>query len=107
MKDGEATLRQRIRQPDGSRPAKETSEKVAKLLGLHPLNGDGKLRVNKGALVIPDNFGVALVKPRPVIIPFHNVWSRLQELKAANGVIQGSPASQREAENLPEQIQLW
>jgi CRISPR-associated endonuclease Csn1 len=82
---GEAKLRQRIRQPDGSRPLKEALEKPAKLLGLAPTVGEGKLRANKGALVMPDNFGVALVEPEPVIIPFHKVWPRLRELKSVNG----------------------
>jgi hypothetical protein len=35
-------------------------------------------------LVISENFGVAL-DPTPVIIPFHKVYSRLQEIKRANG----------------------
>ncbi len=79
--DGEATIRQRIRQPDGTLPPpKETTEKVTKLLGLLP----GKLQENKGVLVIPDNFGVAL-DPEPTIIPFHKVWDRLKKLKLANG----------------------
>lgn len=81
IKDGEATLRQRIRQADGSRPKKEGTEKTTKLLGLEP----GKLQANKGVLVIPENFGVALVQPDPVIIPFHKVWTRLRELKTGNG----------------------
>ncbi len=80
IKDGQATIQQRIRQADGSRPLKQTEEKVTKLLGLQP----GKLSVNKGVLVIPDNFGVAL-EPQPTVIPFHKVWTRLQELKKANG----------------------
>jgi hypothetical protein len=59
-------------------------EKVGKLLGLEPISGTGKLKAIKGALVIPDNFGVAL-DPQPTIIPFHKVWTRLKELKKANG----------------------
>lgn len=80
VKDGEATLQQRIRQPDGTRPLKQAEERATKLLGLEP----GKLSANKGVLVIPDNFGVAL-DPQPAIIPFHKVWTRMKELKAANG----------------------
>ncbi len=80
VKEGEATIRQRIRQPDGKQPLKQAEEKVTKLLGLAP----GKLSTNKGVLVIPDNFGVVL-DPQPSIIPFHKVWTRLQELKTANG----------------------
>jgi hypothetical protein len=82
-KDEEVILKQRIRQPDGTRPEKITEEKRSKLLGLRPVNGSGKLAANKGALVIPDNFGVAL-DPQLAIIPFHKVWTRLQELKKAN-----------------------
>lgn len=84
VNDGEATIQQRIRQADNSRPVKRTEEKITKLLGLEPANGAGKLRANKGVLVIPDNYGVAL-DPQPTIIPFHKVWSRLQDLKNANG----------------------
>ena len=84
VKDGEATLRQRMRQPDGSRSEKIADEKSGKLLGLSPTNGSGKLAKNKGVLVIPDNFGVALTKPEPTIIPFHKVWTRLNELKQSN-----------------------
>lgn len=85
VEDGVATLRQRMRAPDGSRPTKETRENVQKLLGLTPENGPGKLAALKGALVIPDNFGVALDPAPPTIIPFHKVWSRLQRLTRANG----------------------
>lgn len=75
VKDGEAMLRQRIRQPDGSRPLKEGTEKTTKLLGLEA----GKLQTNKGVLVIPDNFGIAL-DPEPAIIPFHKVWTRILKI---------------------------
>ena len=84
VKGGEALLRQRIRQPDGSRPLKETREKVGKLLGLQSGGGIGKLQRNKSALVIPDNFGLAL-DPVPQIIPFHKVHVRLRDLKIQNG----------------------
>jgi hypothetical protein len=83
IKDGEATLEQRIRQPDGKRSTKTATEKVGKLLGIEPAGGEGKLKKNKGALVIPDNFGVAL-DPTPTIIPYHKVWDRVQELKLKN-----------------------
>ena len=85
VKENEVILRQRIRQPDGSRPEKIAEEKPGKLLGLNPRDGQSKLGKNKGVLVIPDNFGVALTKPEPTIIPFHKVWPRLSELKASNG----------------------
>lgn len=84
IKDGEALLRQRMRQPDGTRPVKETKEKIGKLLGLFPDGGIGKLQQNKAALVIPDNYGLAL-DPEPQIIPFHKVPVRLRELREKNG----------------------
>lgn len=84
IKDDEVILKQRIRQPDGTRPEKTAEEKKTKLLGLNPANGTGKLIKNKGVLIIPDNFGVAL-EPQLTVIPFHKVWARLQELKKANG----------------------
>jgi hypothetical protein len=34
--------------------------------------------------VISDNFGIAL-QPEPTVIPYHNVWKRLDELKQKNG----------------------
>ena len=84
IENGEALLRQRIRQPDGSRPVKEMRERTEKLIGPEPRNRTGKLKRNKAALIISDNYGVAL-DPEPTIIPFHNVWKRLAELKQANG----------------------
>ncbi len=84
VKEEEVVLNQRIRQPDGSRPAKVAEEKPGKLLGLNPTGGSGKLAKIKGALIIPDNFGVAL-DPQPTIIPFHKVWMRMKELRKANG----------------------
>lgn len=84
VKGDEVTLQQRIRAVDGTRPKKETTEKAGKLLGLSPANGKGKLNDIQGALVIPDNFGVAL-DPQPMIIPFHKVWTRLQDIRKTNG----------------------
>jgi hypothetical protein len=87
VEDGVATIRQRNRQPDGTRPLKQTTEKVTKLLGLSPsgTNGrPGKLAKLKAALVIPSNFGLAL-DPEAEIIPFHKVWNRLRELREKNG----------------------
>jgi HNH endonuclease/RuvC endonuclease subdomain 3 len=87
--DGTVTVHQRIRQPDGSRKKKEVPEKKAKLLGLAPTNAVGKLLANKGALVIPDNFGVAILdhaenkNDKFVIIPWHMVFARV--FKGING----------------------
>ncbi len=83
IQNDKVILRQRIRQADNSRPVKITGEKPGKVLGLHPVGGLGKLSINKSALIIPDNFGVAL-DPQPTIIPFHKVWPKLQELKKLN-----------------------
>jgi CRISPR-associated endonuclease Csn1 len=80
IEDGTATLRQRMRQPDGSRPLKEKTEKTGKLVGLAP----GKLQKLKAALIVGDNYGLAL-DPEPQIIPFHKVWVRLRELREKNG----------------------
>jgi CRISPR-associated endonuclease Csn1 len=78
--DGDVHLRQRMRQPDGKRVLKERKEKAAKVVGLR----EGKLSRLKAALVIGDNYGLAL-DPQPEILPFHKVWVRLRELKAKNG----------------------
>lgn len=59
----------------------------SKLIGLNPdgKEGEGKLHHLQACKVIGDNFGIALVKPKPAIIPFHKVWPRLEKLKEANG----------------------
>ena len=81
--DGTVLVRQRIRQADGSRKKKEVPEKSVKLLGLAPSNGIGKLAANNGVLVIPDNYGVAILdhakdkNDRFVIIPWHLVHKRI------------------------------
>jgi CRISPR-associated endonuclease Csn1 len=82
-KDGMVLVRQRIRQPDGSRKEKEVPEKKLKLLGFAPPNGEGKLAAKNGVLVIPDNFGVAILdhtedkKDKFAIIPWHMVHKRI------------------------------
>jgi CRISPR-associated endonuclease Csn1 len=64
------------------RKLKTALENPARLLGYKP-TGDGKLKRNKAAVVISDNFGIALLR-EPVVIPFHNVWQRLKELAEKN-----------------------
>jgi HNH endonuclease/RuvC endonuclease subdomain 3 len=81
--DGQATITQRMRQADGTRPKKIDTQKVGKLLGLAPDGDSAKLKANKSVLVIAGNFGVAL-DPEPQIIPFHKVWHRLQAIREAN-----------------------
>lgn len=86
VKDGEAELAQTNRGLDQKRiPKPATSEKTLKLVGVFPAGkGEGKLAKLKGALVIADNFGVAL-DPQPQIIPFHKVHARLKEIAETNG----------------------
>lgn len=93
VKDGRVLLRQRSgRDPKtGLQSVKTTDEVPGKLLGLNPPGGDGKLKRQKGVRVITDNFGVAILDHAPkgeekfVVIPWHRVWHRMQELKLRNG----------------------
>jgi len=81
VENGIATIRQQMRGADGKlQPPKQTTEKVAKLIGLEK----GKLQNVKGALVVGENFGLAL-DPEPTVIPWHKVWHRVNELKQNNG----------------------
>jgi CRISPR-associated endonuclease Csn1 len=95
VENGRATLRQQKRNADGKLEVKETEEVVGKLVGLAPEKGQGKLTPMKGVRVITDNFGVAILDhatnpdDKFVIIPWHKVWHRIDELKAKNG---GEPA---------------
>jgi len=84
IKDGVATLRQKMRQADGTKTPKVATEKIGKVLGLFPDGGTGKLKTLKAGLVIGDNYGLAL-DPEPQIIPFHKVHQRLSELTRKNG----------------------
>lgn len=88
IQDGVATLRQRMRGPDGKKQTvKFSEEKATKLMGLTT----GKLSNLKGALVIGENFGLAILDhaqeegDRLVVIPWHKVWNRLAALKMKNG----------------------
>ncbi len=81
VEDGWVSLRQQMRGPDGKKqPLKTDRQKTGKVMGLLP----GKLKNISGALVIGDNFGLAL-DPKPVVIPWQKVWHRLQEIKEKNG----------------------
>ncbi len=62
---------------------KHDSEWPNKLLGYHPPTPGGKLAAVKGAVVIGENYGMAL-DPKPFIIPFHRVYEHAEELKKAN-----------------------
>lgn len=62
---------------------KTREERAGKLLGVAPKNGEGKLKAISGAIIIGENYGLAL-DPTPTVIPFHDVTARLVELKRAN-----------------------
>ncbi|MGH7989411.1 MAG: type II CRISPR RNA-guided endonuclease Cas9, partial [Limisphaerales bacterium] len=106
--DGTVTVRQRIRQSDGSRKKKEVPEKKIKLLGLAPANGVGKLAANNGVLVIPDNYGVAILdhakdkKEKLVIIPWHLVHTRIfKGFKDKNGNVLETSLIERNGGKMP------
>lgn len=63
---------------------KLTTEKLTRLLGPASPTKGGKLAAIRGALVIGDNFAIAL-DPSPALIPFHQVHQILTSLTAANG----------------------
>lgn len=88
IKDGRVFLHQQSRDAKtGKVSVKPTDELVGKVVGLIP----GKLTPQKGVRVITDNFGAAILDHAPkgeekfIIIPWHKVWPRLQELKKRNG----------------------
>lgn len=106
--DGTVLVRQQIRQPDGSRKKKEVPEKNVKLLGLTPSNGHGKLEANKGVLVIPDNYGVAILDhakdkdDKFVIIPWHLVHKRIfKGFKDKNGEVLEKSLIERNSGKMP------
>lgn len=92
----QVTLRQRTFGPKDidpetgarKRTTKDAKERASKLVGLKA----GKLADLKGALVIGENYGVAILnaanlvneEDRFRIIPFHQVKSQLEELKKLN-----------------------
>jgi hypothetical protein len=65
------------------RTRKEREERAGKLLGPNPNNGKGKLADIKGAMIIGENYGLAL-DPTPSVIPFHDVHARIAELLKAH-----------------------
>lgn len=70
------------------RTTKEAKERASKLVGLKP----GKLSALQGALVIGENYGVAILNAAAItnederfrIIPFHQVKLQMEELKKLN-----------------------
>ncbi len=85
--DARVKLRQRTSTVDGILRKRETKireERAGKLLGVNPKDGIGKLKAIRGAMIIGENYGLAL-DPVPEVMPFHNVQQRLKDLQAANG----------------------
>lgn len=87
IKDGRVFLRQQSRDAKtGKITIKPTEESAGKVVGLK----SGKLTPQKGVRVITDNFGVAILdhaaegEEKFVIVPWHKVWPRIQELKPKN-----------------------
>jgi CRISPR-associated endonuclease Csn1 len=70
---------------DGRRKVdrKTREERAGKLLGTHPKDDHGKLKAIRGAMIIGENYGLAL-DPKPEVIPFHNVQQRLEAIRARN-----------------------
>jgi hypothetical protein len=106
--DGTLTIHQKIRQADGSQKKKDVSEKRIKLLGFSPKTGTGKLAANRGVLVIPENFGVAILdhakekNDQLVIIPWHLVHSRIfKGFKDKNGKVLETSLIERNSGQMP------
>lgn len=74
--EGGKMIQLRQRKIKGLERKRET-ESSEKLVGISP-HGNSKLREIKGVRIIADNYGLALT-PKPVVIPHHNVYSRLRE----------------------------
>lgn len=85
--DSRVTLRQNTTTLEESglrsRVRKSREERAGKLLGPNPKGGCGKLANIRGAMIIGENYGLAL-DPSPTIIPFHDVTARLIEIQKAN-----------------------
>lgn len=79
-----AYIRQQSRdEKTGKISIKGREIKAKRLLGVAP-RGQSKLKAIKGVMIISDNYGVAL-DPEPEVIPFHQVWRRIGEIKRKNG----------------------
>jgi CRISPR-associated endonuclease Csn1 len=76
-------IRQQSRDEKTGAIHRKTDKVNAKrLLGITP-RGKSKLQALKGAIVISDNYGVAL-DPEPEVIPFHQVWKRIGTIRRRN-----------------------
>lgn len=61
-------------------------ERADKLIGPMPTHQKGKLKAINGALIVGENFALAL-DPKPEVIPFHQVHQRILDLQTQNGGI--------------------
>lgn len=77
-------IRMKPRNEDGVKMPKQKSERKSKLFGSNPSSIEGKLKQLKGALIVEDNYGVAL-DPEPKVIAYQQVWKQIEELKQRNG----------------------
>lgn len=82
--ESKMVIRMRPRGEDGKKTIKQKTEKKSKLLGALPKNASSKLKDLKGALIVEENYGVAL-DPEPVVMPYRQVWKQLVELRKQNG----------------------
>ena len=85
--DARVSLRQQSSKVENGRrviEVKPREERAGKLMGVNPKDGAGKLKAIKGAMIIGENYGLAL-DPEPCVVPFHKVQQRLDEIRAANG----------------------
>ncbi len=86
--EGRITLRQNATTVDENgcrkRLTKTREERAGKLLGPNPKHGIGKLINVKGAMIIGENYGLAL-DPIPRVLPFHDVTACLAKLRQENG----------------------
>lgn len=76
-------IRMKPRNEAYEKEPKRKLERKTKLFGSSPNNDDGKLKRLKGALIVEDNYGVAL-DPEPRVIPYQQIWSELGKLKKEN-----------------------
>lgn len=76
-------IRMKPRNEDGVKVPKQKSERKTKLFGSNPSSIEGKLKRIKGALIVEDNYGVAL-DPEPRVIPYQQVWGQIEKLKKLN-----------------------
>ena len=92
MEGGRAVLRQRVRdEKTGKLRVKITDEEPSRCLGLHPTSEGSKLQRQKAVRVITENFAIAILDhaadtaQRFVVVPWHRVHRRIEDLAKENG----------------------